>query len=79
MKDDFGEAKMAASFLGIDDFGPNDSYIINQDLDDPDKSVTKKQATKFTVDLSKRLRNEPHIVQFGIVFIAGHGMIKDGR
>ena len=42
VKDDFGEAKLAASFLGIDDFGPNDSYIINQDLDDPDKSVTKK-------------------------------------
>ena len=42
MKDDFGEAKLAASFLGIDDFGPNDSYIINQDLDDPDKSITKK-------------------------------------
>ena len=30
--DDFEEAKLAATFLGIDDFGPNDSFIINQDL-----------------------------------------------
>ena len=79
MKDDFEEAKLAASFLGINDFGPNNSYIINQDLDDPDKSITRRQATKFTTELSKRLLKEPHIIQFGIVFMAGHGMIKDGR
>ena len=59
MKDDFEEAKLAASFLGINDFGPNNSYIINQDLDDPDKSITRRQATKFTTELSKRLLKEP--------------------
>ena len=59
MKDDFKEAKLAASFLGINDFGPNDSYIVNQDLDDPDKSITRKQATKLMIDLSNRLKDEP--------------------
>ena len=33
--DDFEEAKKAASFLGIDNFGPNDAFIINKDLNDP--------------------------------------------
>ena len=30
-------------------------------------------------DLTRRLINEPDIIQFGIIFMAGHGMIKDGR
>ena len=39
---DLEEAKLSASFLGIDNFGDNDEFIINEDLMDSKKSITDK-------------------------------------
>ena len=45
--DNFEEAKKAASFLGIDNFGPDDAFIINKDLKDSKESITMKLAEEF--------------------------------
>ena len=57
--DDFEEAKLAASFLGIDDFGQNDAFIVCKNLLDPEMSISKKQATQFAKDLMRRLIKDP--------------------
>ena len=41
--EDFKEAKFAAGFLGITDFGPEEAYILNKDLLDSKKSITYAQ------------------------------------
>ena len=38
------DGKTVLEFLGITDYGPNDAWILNKDIMDPDKSITEKQA-----------------------------------
>ena len=45
--EDEKEAIRGANFLGIKNFGPEDNkdmFIVNKDLSDKDKSITKKEA-----------------------------------
>ena len=77
--DDFEEAKLAASFLGIDNFGENDAYVVNEDLEDTQMSITLKQAGDLMKQVTRKLIKEPSKTHFGIMFLAGHGLIKDGR
>ena len=37
---------MLNDFLGISDFGPDNLYLTNKNLSDPDKSVTEAQVVK---------------------------------
>ena len=76
---DLEEAKLSASFLGIDNFGDNDEFIINEDLMDSKKSIIDKQANNFVKKLIRKLNENPDKTFFGIMFLAGHGLIKDGR
>ena len=70
---------MSASFLGINNFGDNDEFIVNEDLMDSKKSITDKQANYFVKKLIRKLNDNPDKTYFGIMFLAGHGLIKDGR
>ena len=38
------DGKTALEFLDITDFGPDDAWILNKDIEDPDASITEKQA-----------------------------------
>ena len=65
-------------FLGISDFGPDNLYLLNKDLNDPKKSVTEAQTTKAFNSVSKSLREEPKQTRLGIVYVGGHGMMHEG-
>ena len=66
----------AAKFIGIDDFGVDDCFIINKDVET--YSVSMKDLIKLDKDLRKKLKEGPEKKYFSIFFIAGHGMLRDG-
>ena len=70
------EAKSAATFIGADYYGPNDCFILNEDLQN--RSINSKEATQFILNLFKMLKAAPKKKFFGIMFLAGHGMIHEG-
>ena len=76
--EDVKEAEKGTSFLGIDNFGPDDKFILNKDLEDKDKSITKKDARDLTRSLLSLFMNSPETKYFGLFLYAGHGMIKEG-
>ena len=65
----------AANFLGFTDFGPDDSYILNKDLEN--YNITHKQCNNIFKNLCKRLIKAPGQKTFIIMFWAGHGMSLD--
>ena len=75
---DLKEAEKGASFLGIDYFGPRDKFKLNKDLEDPEKSITSKDARDLTRSLYALFGQSPETKYFGLFLYAGHGMIKDG-
>ena len=73
MTDDDKEARKAASLLNIDNFGPNDAFILNKDL--TKDSFTYKEANEMLVmRLAYMLKFAPEVKHFGIFFFACHGM-----
>ena len=73
--EDMKEAKKGISFLGIE---LDDRFILNKDLEDKDKSITKKDAKDLTRGLLSLFMNSPETKYFGLILYAGHGMIKEG-
>ena len=66
----------AAEFLGITDFGKDDCYILNKDLEH--YNITRKQCTDAFISLTKRCKASPDEKTFVLMFWAGHGMCNDG-
>ena len=78
VSEDYKESMKALQFIGVDDFGPNDSYILNKDLDDSDKSISKKQYFEVYKAIDKRFREDPDKMHLLIQPLAGHGMLVEG-
>ena len=76
--EDEKEAIKGANFLGIKNFGPEDMFIVNKDLNDKDKSITKKEADALYRYLCNMFEQNPETKHFGLFLYAGHGMIKLG-
>ena len=51
MKRDEKWALDALNFIGDFNFGPNDCFKLNKDLEDPEKSITSKDARDLTRSL----------------------------
>ena len=41
---DYRDGMAALKFIDINDYGPNDDWILNKNIEDPDQSITEKQA-----------------------------------
>ena len=76
--EDEKEAIKGANFLGIKNFGPEDMFIVNKDLSNKDKSITKKDADALYRYLCNMFEKNPETKHFGLFLYAGHGMIRDG-
>lgn len=77
--DDLEESLKALRFIGVDDFGPDDSYILNKDLDDTDKSITfRMYMDNMNHAIDKRLKKDPDKMHLVFQPVAGHGMIFEG-
>ena len=72
------DGKTVLEFLGITDCGPDDAWILNKDIMDPDQSITEKQAQQMVVKMTKIFKQNPKEMHLGLFFIAGHGMIHEG-
>ena len=59
VSDDLEESLKALRFIGVDDFGPDDSYILNKDLNDTDKSITFRLYCDMSNSIDKRLKKDP--------------------
>ena len=57
--DDYKDGMTALEFLDFTDFGPNNEWILNKNIEDSDESITEKEANKFLVAMTKRLRADP--------------------
>ena len=76
--DDYKDGMTALEFLDFTDFGPNNEWILNKNIEDSEESITEKQANQFLVAMNKRLKANPNKMQLGVFFVAGHGMIHEG-
>jgi hypothetical protein len=76
--DDYKDGMTALEFLDFTDFGPNNDWILNKNIEDSEESITVKKANSFLVNMQKRLRANPKKMQLGVFFVAGHGMIHEG-
>ena len=72
------DGKTVLEFLDITDYGPDNAWILNKDIEDPDQSITEKQALQMVTKLTKIFKQNPNEMHLGIFFIAGHGMIHEG-
>ena len=78
VSDDLEESLKALRFIGVDDFGPDDSYILNKDLNDTDKSITSKMYSDMSRSINERLKKNPDKMHLVFKPVAGHGMIFEG-
>ena len=63
-------------FIKIKDFGPNDKYIINKDLEE-DRSVTIKELSEIIKCIFKEHRSKPDSKHLNLFFFACHGIDKN--
>ena len=59
VSDDLEESLKALQFIGVSDFGPFDSYILNKNLKDTDKSITFRMYMDMNHAIDKRLKKNP--------------------
>ena len=78
VSDDLEESLKALRFIGVDDFGPNDSYILNKGLNDTNKSITFRMYMDMNHAIDKRLKKDPDKMHLVFQPVAGHGMIFEG-
>ena len=70
--EDEAEAIRIVSFMGADNFGEKDKYILNKD---PKKdNITSNQIKTLFKDLTKMLMAEPDTDHALLFFYAGHGI-----
>ena len=72
------KAMVSLSFLDITDFGVDNEWILNKDIEDPEQSITSKQAQSMVTKMIKMFKNSPKKKHLGVFFIASHGMIHEG-
>ena len=69
---------VSLDFLDIKNFGTDNEWILNKDIEDSEQSITSKQAQQMVTKMMKMFKANPKKVHFGVFFIAGHGMIHEG-
>ena len=69
---DQNEAIRATGFLKANNFGENDEYILNKDLDND--SISSTDLNRFFQKLHKRLKKDPKLKHLGFFFFASHGI-----
>ena len=62
-------------FLNIKDFGLNDLYILNKDLEKD--SVTLNELNQVVKDITKEHRRSPDSQQLNVFFFACHGIDRN--
>ena len=62
-------------FLNIKDFGPDDLYILNKDLEKD--SVTLNELNQVVKAITKVHRSNPDIQQLNMFFFACHGIDRN--
>ena len=62
-------------FLNIENFGKDDSYILNKGLEKD--SVTQKEVNVILRTLTKEHRDRPDTPQLTLFFFASHGIDKN--
>ena len=75
MLDDQKEVFKAARFIGMDNYGIGDCFIVNKDPEN--YSITQADLKKLNINLRLMLNNDPETPYFSITFVAGHGMSKE--
>ena len=69
------KANEMCQFLNIKDFGPNDLYILNKDLDTD--SVTLNELNRIMQAIIKEHRSKPKRSQLNMFFFACHGIDRN--
>ena len=64
-------------FLNIKDFGPDDLYILNKDLEKD--SVTLNELNQVVKAITKVHRSNPDIQQLNMFFFACHGIDRNSQ
>ena len=59
-------------FLGIEDFGPEDKYVLNKDIDND--SATLAVLKEINQAIFKEHRTKPDTQQLNLYFFACHGI-----
>ena len=75
---DFEQSRNDMQFIGADDCGPQQSYILNKDLKDTAKSITYNMVIEVSASISERLKKKPDKNYLGFTLVAGHGMVYEG-
>ena len=75
---DYQDGMLALQFLDITDYGPDNEWILNKNIEDSEQSITERIANKFIINTRKMLKVDAQKMHLGIFFVAGHGMIHEG-